>query len=191
MTIKKALKISGYIFLPVIPMIVGAYFLFPYINEEKHEEITEEYEDEVALGDTTATMDASGAEDIGEDFATLKERSSVFQENIEDLKSEIDSLTTANDSLENELATLGENEDAEGAEDPKEIAENLDISDEEFSENVKSLLDLDNEDLSPIINKMSDDQLIRLYKVGSSLQRKKFLRALESERAAKLMTELM
>jgi hypothetical protein len=68
---------------------------------------------------------------------------------------------------------------------------NILISEDEFAENVKSLLGLDDEILAPIVNQLSDSQLIRLYRTGSSREQKKLLRTLKSKRAAKLMTEVM
>lgn len=193
MTIKKILKILAFIFVPLLPMAVAVYFLFPYLNEEKHEEVAEKYENEVVLRDTASVQGESDVEVGGEDFITSEERADKLQNTIQDLQNRVDSLHTINDSLANELTAKQKallelrNENNNAAAE----TENSEISEEEFAENVKSLLDLDNESLSPIINQMSDKQLVRLYKVGSSLQRKKLLRALESKRAAKLMTELM
>ncbi|PAU94622.1 hypothetical protein CK503_07455 [Aliifodinibius salipaludis] len=186
MSIKKVLKILGYIFVPLLPMVIAIYFLFPYINEEKHQEVAEKHSEEFVIGDSTNVMTSNfrpAAEesetvgDLGKDYATMKE-------NIEDLKMEIDSLTVVNDSLSQQLdqrESIAEEVEAADAE----------ISEEEFSENIKSLLDLDIESLSPILNKMSDEQLVKIFKAGSGLQRKKLLQSLESDRAAKLMTEVL
>lgn len=193
MSINKVFKILGFIFLPLLPLTVAVYFLFPYINEEKYQEVAEKYDEEIVLADNFETPENYDGEAVEEDLGTLRERASAFQETIQELQIRLDSLTMVNDSLESkllakeeELTDLKENEES-ATEDT--VSEEL--SNEELAENVKSLLDLDDENLSPILNEMSDSQLIRLYEVGSSLQRKKLLRALESKRAAKLMTEVM
>ncbi|MEL7833590.1 hypothetical protein [Fodinibius sp. Rm-B-1B1-1] len=190
MPIKRILKIAGYIFVPLLPMTVAIYFLFPYLNEEKHKEVAEKHNDDFVIGDTTnvelsslsaaTEEDANGnVEDIGEDFSELKEKTSEFQQHIDSLQREVDSLSTVNDSLEQQLTLAGSG------------TGNTEVSEEEFSENIKSLLDLDIERLTPILSKMSDEQLVRIFKAGSGLQRKKLLRSLESDRAAKLMTEVL
>lgn len=192
-SIKGILKILGYIFVPILPMAVAVYFLFPYLNEEKHKKVVEKNSDDFAIQDTTGTQVSSflprterdtnkTIQDIGEDFAELKKKTSKYQHDIDSLQQEVDSLTTVNDSLKQQLAERG-NKDIQGG--------NVEISEKEFSENIKSLLDLDIESLSPILSKMSDKQLVRIFKAGSGLQRKKLLRSLDSDRAAKLMTEVL
>lgn len=197
--VKKILKIIAFIVLPVIPLTIAAYFLYPYINEKGYQQVAKKYQNEVNIGDSVQVGNVGGeVKTIGEDFATLKERSKAFQKKITVLKSQVDSLSAVNDSLAKLLKnapnatstagdslTAGDTTTIEGA---KKLAT---LSDKELADNVKSLLALDLEDLSPILNEMTNRQLLRLYKVGSSLERKKILRALESKRAAKLMTELM
>lgn len=180
--------------MPLLPMTVAIYFLFPYLNEEKHKEVAEKYSDDFVIGDTTnielssfpsvAEEDTTeNVEDISENFTKLKERTSEFQQDIDSLQKEVDSLTTVNDSLEQQLGDRGSLAERE--------ATNPEISEEEFSENIKSLLDLDVEKLTPILSKMSDDQLVSIFEAGSGLQRKKLLRSLDSDRAAELMTEVL
>jgi len=195
MPIKKILKILGFILVPLLPMAVAVYFLFPYLNEEKHKEISEKYSDEFVIGDTTdveiqtsAFSPESGEDvpvkDIGKDYANLEDKVARFKTKIENLNATKDSLTTVNDSLENQLAQRSS--DAEKAAEAASEKSN-----KKLAENVKSLLDLDVESLSPIINKMSDKQLVRIFNAGSGLQRKKLVRSLEADRAAKLMTEVL
>jgi len=190
MPFKKILKILGYIFLPLLPMAVAVYFLFPYLNEEKHRKVAEKNSDEFVIGDTTdvdvsaftpVSQQEEPVEDIGKDYAKMESKVTEFKTKVNDLNATVDSVVAVNDSLSTQLAKRDSTEEKAPAE----------ISDAEFSENVKSLLDLDVESLSPILNKMSDEQLVRIFKAGSGLQRKKLLRSLESDRAAKLMTEVL
>ena len=193
MPIKKILKILGFIFVPLLPLAVAMYFLFPYINEEKHQEVAEKNSDEFVIGDSADVELSSFSEmspqtepvkDIGKDYAKMEATLAQFKENVDSLNSTVDSLTAVNDSLAKQLTQRksgnGENTEGEG-----------EISDEKFAENVKSLLDLDVENLTPILSNMSDKQLVRIFEAGSGLQRKKLLRSLESDRAAKLMTEVL
>ena len=195
MNLKKILKILGFITVPVLPMVIAMYFLFPYLNEEKYREISSKYEDNWVLGDS------SDVELIGEDFATLKERSQVFQENISELKQEIDSLKSLNDSLStlvmnraDSLKTLKnlEQNQGESSEVKQETAQmEQPQNEEEFRETVKTLLSMEDEHLAPILKEMGDRQILLLFKAGNSLERKKLLRALDFKRAAKLMTEVL
>lgn len=193
MNIKKLLKIIGFIIGPLIPLAIVIYFLFPYINEEKYEEVAENNQN---LGIATENTDISP---VATDFETLKKQVETFQKDKQEWQNVMDSLRSVNDSLENELASKTEKVEelteaplGDGNPEDAENLENvLDDDNEEFKENIKSFLSLDDENLAPIINEMSDEQLVRLYRGGNSLQRKKLLRSLESKRAAKLMTEVM
>lgn len=195
MNVKKILKILGFITVPVLPMVIAMYFLFPYLNEEKYREISSKYEDNWVLGDS------SDVELIGEDFATLKERSQVFQENISELKQEIDSLKSLNDSLSTlvmnradslrTLKNLEQNQDGSGEPKQETAQTEQPLNEEELRETVKTLLSMEDENLAPILKEMGDRQILLLYKAGNSLERKKLLRALDFKRAANLMTEVL
>ncbi|MCW9705375.1 hypothetical protein [Fodinibius salsisoli] len=200
MSVKRIIKILGYIFAPILILTIAIYFLFPYLNEEKHQQVAKKYSDDFVVGDTTnmttsffsptiegdreATGRAGNVKDIGESLARLKEKSQSYQQDIDSLQKEIDSLTTAKDSLKEKLKGSTE---YEGETQGKDTV----ISQEQFSKNIKSLLDLDVENLTPILSKMSNEQLVRMFKAGSGLQQKKLLRSLTADRAAKLMTEVL
>lgn len=198
MPIKKILKITGFIFVPLLPMVVAIYFLFPYINEKKYQKVTEKYKNKTVTADTSE-FSAPGNYTLGktaEDSAKPKKRARKFHKNVEKLNSQLDSLQAVNDSLEKSLV-MKEQKLVELKKQPVDtadanpVASNSDISEKEFSENIKSLLDLDVENLTPIVNQMSDQQLVRIFEAASGLNRKKLLKSLESDRAAKLMTEVL
>jgi Mg/Co/Ni transporter MgtE len=65
------------------------------------------------------------------------------------------------------------------------------LNNEAFKDRVKSLLNLEEDELAPILEKMTSNQLVRLYTEAGNTQREKILRALNSERAARLITEVM
>ncbi|SMO81610.1 hypothetical protein [Gracilimonas mengyeensis] len=100
----------------------------------------------------------------------------------------VDSLQQVIAGLETELSSKEEEFLAVQAE-LAEMEEEMDPA--EFSDRVKSLLNLDEDELAPILEKMSQEQLVRLYFGGGTIQREKILRSLKSDKAAKLMTEIM
>jgi hypothetical protein len=63
--------------------------------------------------------------------------------------------------------------------------------DDALRRRVNSLLNLDEEELGPIIREMSNEELIKLYRVGGNQQREKLLRSLPAARAARIMREIM
>jgi len=55
----------------------------------------------------------------------------------------------------------------------------------------KSLLNLDVEEIAPIVNRLQDSDLIKVYKSASNMQREKLLRALAPEKASKILIQVM
>jgi Mg/Co/Ni transporter MgtE len=45
--------------------------------------------------------------------------------------------------------------------------------------------------MAPILEKMTSQQLVQLYREAGNTQREKMLKALSSDRAARLITEVM
>jgi hypothetical protein len=200
MNLKKLLKIFGFVIGPLLPLAVAIYFLYPYLNEKEYQDIAKKYENTEVLEDSSKVeLDVGSYEN-----KTSGEKIKAFRNVISHLRDQVDSLNILNDSLKTELSAkekeikdLQQREVntadtlAEEAANEEVSEEDAGITEEEFADNIKSLLSLDDENLSPIINEMNDEQLIRLYKAGNSLQRKKLLRAFKSKRAANLMTEVM
>ncbi|MDR8394252.1 hypothetical protein NC796_24095 [Aliifodinibius sp. S!AR15-10] len=196
---KKILKILSFIGGPLVVMAIAAYFLFPYLNEEKYEEISAKYED----NQTVVTADGNR---IGRDFESLVEQVKDLQAGNNRLQNLVDSLRATNEELENKLeeqkklieqqeqagteSLAGAQAQAQGDAGDAENAEDI-PEDENFADRVKSLLSLDDESLTPIVSELSDEQLLRLYESGGTIQRKKLLRTLEPKRAAQLMEEVM
>lgn len=192
------LKISGVLVVAFLLMLVAAFFLYPKLNSEKYEEVVTSFEKNQEDGQMlTQTL---------EDSLLTKEQDSVAvdsmardsllvdEENKGDLISDpgfqtsneiymqgvIDSLNLVINDLKTELDALKK---AQLAAEKNEV--------EDFSVRVKSLLNLDEDELGPILEKMSSEQLVRLYFGGGTIQREKILRALNADKAAKLMTEIM
>lgn len=55
----------------------------------------------------------------------------------------------------------------------------------------KSLLNLDAEKLSPIVNKLSNKQLLALYNTASNMQRQKLLQSLTPDKAADIVKKVI
>lgn len=191
---KNLLKFLAFVIGPILPMVIAVYFLFPYINKDKYQEVVGQYEDRQQIGNS------ANVQLIGEDYAMLKERAKIFQGSMDQLKAEIDSINTVVQSLERKLLAKEErikeleNKSADEAKFASRSASPVTSTGNEeksSTEDVKSLLGLEDENLAPIVDQMKDDQLVRLYRLGSSFQRKKLLRVLKSDRAAKLMMEVM
>lgn len=193
------LKIAGVIFIPLLVMIIAFYFLYPYMSEDKYQEVVEKTEAEFEnsyspfyeseLTDQpldSAFVDSVNVDSLGMDStATPIKTGPIDPVQLENhrLSSMVDSLNMIIAHLEFEIDSLSSINFA-ALEEAKRDAE-------EFPERVKSLLNLEEEDLSPILENMSQKQLVRLYFGGGTIQREKILRALSSDKAAELMTEIM
>lgn len=208
------IKIAGILVVSFIVVTVATFFLYPYINQEKYEQIQSE------RSEMYPSDDLEGGANSGELMPNNMQRTSggALQQSGSDslavadsslFSVPIDSLMAANDSLSNQLesalktiANLENALRATGADD-SQLAEvrrgNNDVDfiaaasvpKEEFSERVKSLLNLDEEDLTPIANQMTQEELVKIYSSSGNIQREKLLRSLSAERATKLMQEIM
>lgn len=101
----------------------------------------------------------------------------------------IDSLFQANLDLENEIARAGGPGGAAGA--PGQFAAAEAELDDAVQQVARSLLRLDEQELRPIVNRLSDNQIVDLYQSSSNLQREQLLRALEPAKAATLLRNVM
>lgn len=209
------IKIAGILVVSFIVVTVATFFLYPYINEKKYEQIQAERDerypsDELEGGansDELPPMDsqrssANSLQLTGSDSMVVTDDDSTLVMTIDSLMAANDSLSQQLDSalatmanLENALKATGAdetqlNEVRRGNDDVEFIAAASETK-EEFSERVKSLLNLDVENLTPIVNQMTQQELVKIYNSSGNLQREKLLRSLESERATKLMREIM
>lgn len=185
------IKIAGLITVPLLVMIVAMYFLYPYINKDDYQGLVQEQEQKKAaefeelgfpaqedslvavLSDTAMVMDSVAIDTLVTDELQL-----ALEENTR-LHQRVDSLIA-------EIEVLKANQPEE-----IDVEEMQQLSKEEFAQRIKSLLNLEEDDLGPILEKMTNEQLVRLYNGGGTIQREKILRSLNSDKAAKLMTEIM
>lgn len=185
------LKIAGLITVPLLVMIIAMYFLYPYINKDDYQELVQAQEEKLDAEFDALGMPAPEDSVIAILSDTVQVMDSLAVDTLvtDELKLALDENTRLHqvvDSLVAEIKFLKANQ-------PKEIAaENIqELSKEEFAQRVKSLLNLEEDDLAPILEKMTNEQLVRLYNGGGTIQREKILRSLNSDKAAKLMTEIM
>lgn len=206
-------KIAGIIVVSFVVITVATFFLYPYLNEEKYEQIQAERSERTPSNsfqsETEDELLPIEAEGDSESESVTDEKTRVFDGDKNQLLMKLDSLMAVNDSLSLELesAQTGltnlENVLKQTGVDPQQLAsvkqgegnvEFIIASEEpreEFSERVKSLLNLDEEELTPIANQMSQQELVRIYSSSGNIQREKLLRSLSAERAANLMKEIM
>lgn len=192
---------------------IATFFLYPYINEEKYEQIQTEREERLPPEDLERGSDPNlSANYYSEGAATgesIAGTNSVLTPDKSPIMMKVDSLVAANDSLtqqldsakislnnlENALRASGA-DDSEldelkrGTEDVEFVAATEEPR-EAFAERVKSLLNLDEEELTPIANQMTQQELVKIYSNSGNIQREKLLRSLSPERAAELMREIM
>lgn len=203
------IKIVGIILISFLVITVAMFFLYPYINEDNYEKIQAERLENSAsepTGNRVQTGEESNLTGGGQftylqnEIRRLRQGDFGWEEEIDSLKEANRLITMERDSVLAELQDLKERLENE----PERFAENVgqaagnpemvaasDEATEEFSERVKSLLNLDEEELEPIANQMTQNELVKIFKNSSNMQREKLLRSLSPERAAKLMREIM
>lgn len=206
-------KIAGIVIASFLVITVITFFLYPYLNKDKYEQIQNERQINQPSGEFEGNSLSSGQIEDKAYNGQLAGDHSFYQDSTGTestyFAATIDSLQHLNDSLtvrlEEVLANLTELEEAvkkNGADPAKLVQANPGGNDaafiqaseepkEEFSERVKSLLNLDEDELKPIANQMSQQELVRIYSNSGNIQREKLLRSLSPERAAKLMKEIM
>lgn len=197
MQLTSLLKYAGILVVIFLACIVALFFLYPYLDEEGYENAVLQTQELNAISDSEnnyADLSEGSLEYLEKELEQYSQKESSLLEKIDSLteanamiKLQLDSVMVLNDSLE----TKPGNQTEENLTEDTSLFADAGEDAEDFSERVKSLLNLDEEELAPIVNQMSNMQLVRLYKGGGNIQREKLLRSLESERAAELMTEIM
>lgn len=210
MTKGDIIKLSGLLIVPVIVFTIVLFFLYPVINKGEFELIKENFSrnqeglppitraefDSLQVADSMLT-DNTNAEDILTDITadtnslTVEMLDSILaNQKTEEPSMEVVSLQPVVDSLLMVIANLERQLDIE-KQNTARLQEEAVKNQEEFADRVKSLLNLEEDELAPILERMSSKQLIKLYNSGGSVQREKILRSLNSDKAARLMSEVM
>ena len=208
------IKIAGILVVSFIVVTIVTFFLYPYINEQKYEQIQTERTERHPSDDLEGGAEPDELPPLDKENPFYKSSAqsgadSLLAADSSSIMMTLDSLMAVNDSLSQQLdsamvalANFEEVLKASGADDSQLDEVRRGTGDvefitaaaepkEEFSERVKSLLNLDEEDLTPIANQMTQEELVRIYSSSGNIQREKLLRSLSPERAAKLMQEIM
>lgn len=173
--IKKIGIWAGIVVGGFILMLVGAYFLYPYIYPQTVKKLEQK---KPAFGET---FDYSSVN--ADSLKMLNQRVIILQDKLDSLKNRENQQTVVIDSLNNVIRQKNK-------EPVNKVSQPISEK-EDFSEITKSLLNLEPETLSPIINKLTTSQLIRIYKNASTMQRQKLLSSLSSDRAAEILNKVM
>jgi flagellar motility protein MotE (MotC chaperone) len=193
-TILKFILIST---VPFVVLTLLFFFLYPYINADKYEQIVAEHESGLYQeeGDSLS-MDMS---DMQESFTIIDsliasainpvgDSLSVTLEEFNILKIEKVKLQSRLDSVQAELYSQ-----TQTLEEQRRRIRELEATavSEDFVARVKSMLNLEVEELAPTLRKFGDEELVKIYVNSGSMQREKILRALDPAKAADLMSEVM
>lgn len=184
--------------VPPLVLLPAMFFLYPYIQSEKHESVVEQVRAEWGVEAESSTKVTSPLDELKntrkELIQGLAETTEAYKRIQVELKSLQDKYINKDqkhmvvtDSLEEKIAQLNQIIKRMEDESSLKTGSNVGVGDM-FAERAKSLFNLEDEELTPIINKMNDDLLLQLYDVGSTMQRQKLLRCLPSDKAAKIVT---
>ncbi len=189
-------KIAGFLVVPIILMLVVVYLLYPMINKDKYDLIvrTNGTMYDSVMVDSLARVDSlMRADSIAvADSIAIVEAAQLERAQKMNIASKIDSLERLVYVLSARLEGLAEREVPQQQSNPQQqVASTEELEEEAFKDRVKSLLNLEENEMAPILEKMTSQQLVRLYREAGNTQREKILRALNSDRAARLITEVM
>ena len=194
-------KIAGFLVVPILIMLVVVYLLYPMINSDRYDLIVRTNGtmvdslaldslariDSIATADSLAQLEkltsAQYAMDLDKKWSTKVDS---LERMVYLLSARLEGIQSASD-----LRNQNNEPEASGDEPAKEPSTDELLSDEAFKDRVKSLLNLEEDELATILEKMTSNQLVRLYSEAGNTQREKILRALKSDRAARLITEVM
>ncbi|MBO6793864.1 MAG: hypothetical protein JJ895_08140 [Balneolaceae bacterium] len=194
-------KIAGFLVVPILIMLVAVYLLYPMINSERYDLIVRTngtLVDSLAL-DSLARVDSIATADSLSRLEKLTSAEYAFSldrkwsSKVDSLERMVYLLSARLEGMQNASEVNEQNSQEAPAQSAPVKEPTIDelLSDEAFKDRVKSLLNLEEDELSPILEKMTSKQLVRLYSEAGNTQREKILRALNSDRAAKLITEVM
>jgi len=182
MNIKKAGLYTGIFFGSFIVVLVALYFLYPVIEPEKAEMIKAESEKQQVDPFDPEQYSIRAVEELSNKVKQLRGTVDSLKQKESNYMAAIDSLKKIN--LKKNNGPSGSDESAPDEEKPEEQMQAK-------KDAAKSLLNLDEEDLIPIVNLLTEKQLIDLYSFASAMQKEKLLRSLEPQKAAKILNKVM
>jgi TolA-binding protein len=160
-----------------IVLLVLMYFLFPFLHPKNAEDVKKQKQTNIKM----ATFNPVNH--------NLQEVDSLRQR-IGNLHQKIDSLTKSENRKQQVIDSL--TQVLKNRTEPvKKAAKNTQQHSASVKDASKSLLSLEEDSLGPIVNLLDEDQLISLYKNGSTRQREKLLRTLDPKKAAVILKRVM
>lgn len=164
-----------------ILIFTATYFLYPYINPDQVQQVQKQFEMQT---DTPFEEDISNG---------LVQSDDSLQPRVDSLSAVIDSLHAVEASYEetaDSLASLLEDTRSE-LETVRTKYSTIVSEGKEIEAVSKSVLSMDEESMSPIVNLLSEKQLVKLYNTASRMQKEKLLRALDPNKAANILKKVM
>lgn len=182
MNIKKAGLYTGIFLGSFIVVLVVLYFLYPVIEPERAEMIQAESEKEQVDPFDPEQYSIRAVEELSDKVKELRGTVDSLKQKESDYLAAIDSLKEINSMKKNKPSGPDDR-----IPDEKKPEEQMQAK----KDAAKSLLNLDEEDLIPIVNLLTEKQLIDLYSFASAMQKEKLLRSLEPQKAAKILNKVM
>lgn len=163
-------KVGIYIGLFIISfllMMVASFFIYPVFNAEEAARIYEQI---------------NVVERLREEVDSYEEEDTLI----------IDPLTVLETSYEKKIDSLYVLMDEIRADYEEQLAaqQNIGLT-QDLEDATRALLNLDERSIGPIVNMLEDDQLIKLYKAGSNIQRERLLEALDPEKASDILRQVI
>ncbi|MEX2403421.1 MAG: hypothetical protein WD625_04770 [Balneolales bacterium] len=166
--IKKILKYTAAFIASFLILIVAAYFAYPYINE-----------DDIPEGEMGM--------DVVEQLREEVEAEEAAQDSIE-----VDPLTVMENKYQGKIDSLYVVMEEMEAHYKEELADKKEVELSKDMEDVtRALLNLDERVVAPIVNQLEDDQLIKLYRAGSNMQRERLLGSLDPDKASNILRQVI
>jgi len=178
--LKKTGIIAGGGAISFLLLIAISYFTYPFINPEDVEKIKAEADSmDIRNKFDPKKFNPGAVDSLNDQLADLQLLVDSLKNDEADYLLKIDSLAAA---LEEEKTKQEQKKSTKTITVPEKL---------ESEEVAKSLLSLDESVLAPIVNLLEDGQLVKLYGTASNRQKEKLLRALEPEKAARILKKVM
>lgn len=185
-----------------ILFMVIAYYVYPLINPEAGnqsteisvaEEVPDYYEyDYIRFGPERVLELQDQIAELEEELAGIESKEQSDLQTIDSLYNENMEKERQIARLEAQLAQGGGGESDGVGLDPFAGGGTTGIEgDAKLQRIARSLLTLDEEELGPILNRLSDAQLVQLYNASSNIRRAKLMRSLDPGKAAVLLRRVM
>jgi hypothetical protein len=160
-----------------IVLLILMYFLFPFLHPKKAEDVKKQKQTDIKMATFNPVNHNLQAVD------SLRQR-------IGFLHQKVDSMTRSENRKQQVIDSLSQV--LKNRKEPvKKAAEDKQQHSASVKDASKSLLSLEENSLGPIVNLLDEDQLINLYKHGSTRQREKLLRTLDPKKAAAILKRVM